>query len=77
MQFIGYVIGYTNRAVLFQDHYWHKPDWMPRSQIQLYFDPDSIEATVYATPWICKQKEISESQERTEEEINERNRFSA
>lgn len=64
MQFIGYIIGHTERAILFQDHFWHEPDWMPRSQVDLYFDSESIEVTMQASQWICKQKEISEFQER-------------
>lgn len=72
-QFIGFILGHTNKAVLFQDHYWHVPDWMPRSQIDLYYDPESIEATILASEWICGQKKMQEYQERTEEQINERN----
>ncbi len=64
-RFIGYVVASTDRAVLFLDHFWSAPDWMPKSQITvLPRDFDSMEVQLDASPWICNQKGIREFQYR-------------
>ncbi len=64
MEFLGYIVAGTARAILFQDHFWHEPDWMPRSQIHITDDFDSNEVHIKASPWICQQKNIHEFKER-------------
>lgn len=60
-KFIGYVVAETDRALLFQDHYWTAPDWMPKSQVEQYRDPDApMELQLEASAWICGQKNIKE-----------------
>lgn len=64
-QFIGYVLASTTRAILFQDHFWHQPEWFPRSQITVMPpEPDNTEFRFTASDWICQQKEVEEFQER-------------
>lgn len=63
-RFIGYIRAHTDRAFLFQDHFWHHPDWMPKSQIEAAFDPDSTEVVIEASNWICSKKNIKEFEER-------------
>jgi hypothetical protein len=62
--FIGYVMAETQRAILFHDHFWKNPDWMPKSQIEMITDDQSCELVVVATPWICGKKDIHEFKER-------------
>lgn len=62
-RFIGYIEAETGRAFLFRDHFWEKPDWMPKSQITTVRDPDSMEVTLEASAWICGQKQIKEFEE--------------
>lgn len=59
-QFEGYILHDTNRAVLFQSHYWEEPDFMPKSQIEIIRDPDTDEVVLIASSWISKQKGLKE-----------------
>ena len=59
-EFVGYVVTETPRAFLFQDHFWENPDWLPKSQITTYREDNTTEVRVSASPWICKQKCITE-----------------
>lgn len=59
-EFIGYVTTETPRALLFQDHFWENPDWMPKSQITITRSESTNEVQIDASPWICKQKCIIE-----------------
>lgn len=69
-QFIGYVEVEMPKAVFFKDHYWEKPDWMPKSQIEMVEFDDTMEVVITATSWICKQKDIREFEERMAEDEN-------
>ncbi len=60
MEFIGYVVAETQRAVLFHDHYWENPDWMPKSQVTFHRSDDTPEVVIKASQWICGQKKIQE-----------------
>lgn len=62
-RFIGYIEVETTKAILFWDHFWHRPDWMPKSQITMQRDEMSTEVVVDASPWICKQKGVREFEE--------------
>jgi hypothetical protein len=62
-RFIGYVEVETAKALLFQDHFWHEPDWMPKSQVEVMRDIESNEVVLEASNWICKQKGASEFEE--------------
>lgn len=64
MEFIGYIIVETPRAILFQDHFWGEPDWMPKSQAEIFRDMDTHEIRLIASTWISKQKGIQEFTER-------------
>lgn len=64
--FTGYVEAETQKAFLFQDHFWHSPDWMPKSQVDVVRYDDTHEITLVAQPWICGQKGIRECVERVE-----------
>lgn len=65
--FRGYVVTFTDRAVLFWDHYWHKPEFFPKSQTTVEFDPNTDETVMKASNWICVQKNIREGQEVTDD----------
>lgn len=64
MTFEGYIIADTVRAVLFQSHYWHAAEWMPKSQIAIRREDDTPEVVIVATPWIAGQKGLEEFTER-------------
>jgi len=57
---IGYIVAESNRAVLFQDHYWDEPDWMPKTQAAIVRDPDTHEVQLSCSDWISRQKELKE-----------------
>jgi hypothetical protein len=59
-EFIGYVLHETGRAILFQDHYWTGPNWMPKSQTTLFTEPDTDEVRLHATEWICGKNNVVE-----------------
>lgn len=63
-QFLGFIAAETPKAILFQDHFWHEPDWMPKSQITMVRQEETHEVVIVATPWICGQKNIREFEER-------------
>lgn len=69
MQFIGVIVGGTDNAFLFQDWFWHGPEWLPRSQSELRRDPETMEAIVNVTDWIAGKKNLKEFAERTLKEI--------
>lgn len=64
MQFIGYILATTDRALLFQDHFWHEPGWLPKSQVTVIRDDETMETKLVASPWICKAKNLQEFEER-------------
>lgn len=64
MQFIGVVLVDTDRAFLFQDWFWHDPEWMPKSQTSIRREHDTAEVVVEASAWISKQKGLQEFKER-------------
>lgn len=63
MIFIGFIEVETDRALLFQDHFWHEPDWMPKSQVEIMREYDTHEVKLIATAWICEKKELKEFNE--------------
>lgn len=65
-QFIGYIHFETARAFLFQDHFWHSPDWMPKSQVTIRRTDETAEVSVEASNWISEQKGLKEFEERTD-----------
>lgn len=69
--FIGYVWAETQRAFLFQDHFWHEADWMPKSQVTTIRHEETHEVVLVASTWICSQKGVKEFEERTNVESNE------
>lgn len=73
MIFIGYVVMDTDRAFLFQDHHWEKPDWLPKSQVDVLREEDTHEVRMIASAWICDQKRIEEFKFRSEQEITDAN----
>lgn len=64
-EFLGGVVFRTAKAVLFQDHFWEGPEWMPLSQIQLVQDAGVAEYSVKASQWICTAKGIREFEYRS------------
>jgi hypothetical protein len=64
VELLGYIVAWTNRAVLFQCHYWHGPEWLPRSQVDVQEFPDSTEVHVRVSPFVAKAKSINEVGER-------------
>ena len=72
MLFIGYVEVETDRAYLFQDHYWQEPDWMPKTQVEVLRDYDTHEVQMLATSWICDKKGIREFESRGANDANRR-----
>lgn len=72
MMFEGFVIAETDRALLFQSHYWLNADWLPRSQITILREIDTHEIRVLASNWICLQKNIEEFKMRNNEDVNKK-----
>lgn len=64
MLFIGYVEVETDKAYLFQDHFWQEPDWIPKAQVTMLRDYDTCEVQILASPWICDKKGIREFESR-------------
>lgn len=62
--FIGEILWWTPRAVLFRDHFWCEPEWYPLSQVEIQIDYASQEFTMIASNWITRQKNIIEFVER-------------
>lgn len=59
--FVGTIKFQTGKAILFQDHFWEGPEWMPKSQILSTADPSNPqELHIQASQWICSAKGISE-----------------
>ena len=59
-QLNGYVVTQTTKAVLFWDHFWHGPLWLPKSQMHEWCgNPDSpyVEVQVVITDWIANKQE--------------------
>jgi len=76
MLFIGYLEDETDKAYLFQDHYWSGSDWLPKSQVDIIRSDETFEVKLLASPWICSKKEIQEFKYRSAEEIEEaRNKY--
>jgi len=65
-QFTGYVIVETQRAFMFQDHFWHIPEWVPKSQTTVINGHADAEITIKLAGWLVKKngwKEFTEIKE--------------
>lgn len=71
MLFIGYLENETDKAYLFQDHWWASADWLPKSQADIIRSHDTFEVKILASSWICSKKNIQEFKHRSAEEIEE------
>lgn len=60
-QFIGFIVAYSGKAILFQDHFWWSPRWLPRSQL-LFVDPatDTDENVIQVKDWLCNKNGLDE-----------------
>lgn len=60
--FVGYVHAETTGGIMFQDHFWHEPDWFPKSQCERRDDIDesSMEVTLIVQEWICEKNGYGE-----------------
>ncbi len=63
-QFLGYIHHDTAKAILFQDHFWHAPEWLPKSHVIVKRDYDTIEVSVVTMAWITRQTGLREFMER-------------
>ena len=61
--FNGTIEAETAKAILFQDHYWDCPTWLPKSQCTIT-NHGNGEVTVVASDWICQQKGLRENEYR-------------
>ena len=61
LEFEGQVLSTTKKAVLFQGNYWHRPLWLPRSQILL--DDEGGEWYAAIKPWLCRKNFVGEFKE--------------
>ena len=61
---IGYVQATTPKSILFIDHYWHAPEWLPLSQLDMIPGEESSEVHVHLSAFIVRVKEIREFEER-------------
>ena len=60
-EFCGILMGYSFKAILFQDHFWHVPVWLPRSQLNpLTPLLDSQEARIEVKSWLCDKNGLFE-----------------
>ncbi len=53
----------TDRAVFFQDHFWHAPEFLPKSQITITYDYDSDEIRLDVAEWLVRKNEWAEFKE--------------
>lgn len=61
--FIGWVEAVTNKAILFQGHFWHASEWLPFSQVTCEPLPGTDETVVAVSEWMARTKGISEWKE--------------
>ena len=60
-EFIGYLYGYSVKAILFQDHFWYAPVWLPRSQMKnLTPIKEGEEICIAVKEWLCDKNDIPE-----------------
>lgn len=60
--FVGYVEHETDKAILFQDHFWEGPEWFPTSQLQMQRDYTcSLEVIINVADWLCDKNDIKEA----------------
>lgn len=61
-EFIGYLYGWSTRAVLFCDHFWSEPKWLPRSQLKAMAPmQESDEVHIRVMDWICRKNDLKEA----------------
>lgn len=65
-ELIGFIVGSTNRAVFFQDHFWHQGRWLPKSQLRILSSDGEHRVSVSA--WLCEQANLNEFTEVIEHE---------
>lgn len=66
-QFIGYIEADTGRAILFHDHFWDDPEWLPKSQVEIFKQEGTHELVVRASDWICGKSGLREFERREAE----------
>lgn len=64
--FEGYVVMQTSKAFLFHGHYWHEPEWLPKSQVLVRGNPDAgaEEVVVLVAGWLAEKNKFEEFKER-------------
>ena len=61
---LGRIIQSSKKAVLFQDHFWHMSEWLPRSQLTIKEFIGYDEYLLKLSSWIADKKNIHEFEER-------------
>lgn len=59
-RFEGYILQQTQKAILFESHYWEGALWFPTSQIAVTHDFDSMEKVIDVKTWLCRKRGIYE-----------------
>ena len=72
-QYEGYILGSSNKAVLFHGHYWEAPAWIPFSQCEIIEDEDSYIVTI--SHWLASRKKIPEFTYMDEAAMEEANAY--
>jgi len=62
MQFEGFLVFATEKAILFHGHYWEDPMWLPKSQVKMTAEDNDTteEATVVLSDWIARENKLRE-----------------
>jgi hypothetical protein len=60
MCFIGYELNSSNRAILFQDHYWEQPEWLPKSAVEIIRNVDTYEVRLKLASWFSSKNGFRE-----------------
>lgn len=62
LTFEGRIVFGTQKAILFQGHYWHAPEWLPRSASTI--KPDGEDTVVIGiAAWLCRKNGFNEFEE--------------
>jgi hypothetical protein len=64
VKLLGYITTETAKAILFWDHFWHGPEWFPKSQVQIGREQNTDEVSIEPSAWIARQNGVREFEER-------------
>lgn len=62
LEFSGFVLFHTPKAINFWGHTWTEANFLPKSQIEIISYPDTDDVTVIIPDWLGRKDKLTETE---------------